>query len=160
MGARGRMPQGLRIAGGTDVPVPAGSVAAVTPTEKPDRPKWADEDQELGDLWEETVDNLDKAGLLSAADAQTIEATCRHMILLRMAYREVKEAGVTTMTADNPEEGRKKHPAEVIMRLQSQALLELLKQSGMTWMSRARTTAAPSAGEAPGANPFGEVVGQ
>lgn len=122
--------------------VPDSVAAEVTP-KAPTMPAGVAEDEELAALWKEIVPGLDEAGLLTPADAASVEVMLRHVLTVRMAHREIMKAGTVTAPASDTDI-EKKHPAEVIMRLESAAVMQWADKLGMTWMSRARTQAVPA----------------
>lgn len=151
MGARGPL---KLVAGGSAPEAPTNSAAAVVSPEAPPMPAIIKKDKELKTLWEEIVPELDKAGLVSRADAMSIAMAIVHFRAAMMAYQELAEAdSVMSPGRDHdPDDYVKKNPAEHVLRLESSAFLEYAKQLGMTWMSRARTTIPK--GESGSGNPF------
>jgi phage terminase small subunit len=136
MGERGplKVPKHLRpVADGTE----AGTEAERVTPSSPDTPfGWSGGDAELAGLWDETVQNLDRAGLLAGCDGPSVELMLRHFLAARRAS-DVLMAG-ELIEADYNHGGRKRNPAGAEFRQQSTTYLEYAKQLGMTFASRAR----------------------
>lgn len=119
------------------------------PALAPAKPRDVEEDPVLNGLWDELVPELDRAGLLSPADALAVEMALRHLIMARMAYSSASADGV--VVPDPAHGGVKKHPAEAVFRLESGRFLDYAKQLGMTFAGRARIPVGGDSGEP---NPF------
>src|SRR5690349_16625344 len=102
MGARGP----LKL---VDTAAPPETAQALVPAVAPRKPKGVAADQELSDLWDEVVPELDKGGLLTPADVASIEVFLRHVLIVRMAHREVMESGSVIVPASK-DGVEKKHP--------------------------------------------------
>lgn len=140
MGARGplKLPTHLRPVNDEET---AGTLAETTPKEAPVKPQAVAEDEDLSAMWDQLVPTLDKAGLLAPTDGLTIEMALRHVLVARMAHKEVNEEGSVTLYDDKLAGGAKKHPAEQVMRSESDMFLKYAQQLGLTFVSRARTPA-------------------
>lgn len=151
MGSRGP----LKVVGGQAQATRRGgeTAATVVPPMEPEKPAGIAAHEELSVMWDETVRDMKRAGMVAPVDAAVIEQMLLHRLTARMAFREIEKTGSVIITATKDDYGDRKHPAEVILRQESAALMEYLKQMGFTWMSRART-AATATGGADGANPF------
>lgn len=150
MGARGP----LKVVGGTGTVSVPESAASVVQPEAPRKPAGVAADKELSELWDEIVPDMDRAGLLTPTDAPTLEVMLRHLLMVRMAHREVLKTGTVVVPATD-DGVEKKHPAEAVLRMESAFFLDYAKQMGATWMARARTASATPAGEGQSGNPFG-----
>lgn len=147
MGTRGP----LKLARGLEA-VPAateGTAAADVPALAPDKPAIVANDPDLSAAWDLIVPELDRAGLVSPADLPSIVLALSHYVIATRAYREI---GPEVAVADLNHGGVKKHPAEAVLRAESEQFLKYAAQLGMTFVSRARTPST-HAGEDSG-NPF------
>lgn len=151
MGARGplKLPNHLRPVHDTKF---ADTVAETVPKQAPEKPAAVAEDDDLSAMWDAIVPELDTAGLLSPADALTIEMLLRHIVTARQAHSEIGASVV--LYDDKLAGGAKKHPAEQVFRSESDMFLKYAQQLGMTFAARARTPAT-KVGDGDGeANPF------
>lgn len=121
----------------------------LVPAVAPSKPADVENDPVINALWDELVPELDKAGLLTTADALAIEMALRHVYLARKAFDSASADGV--VVPDPNHGGVKKHPAEAVFRLESAAFLNYARQLGMTFAGRARVPAGGDGGEP---NPF------
>lgn len=137
MGARGpvAVPPHLKVVPDATV---VETTASVTPREIPDKPAEVEADPALSDLWDEVVPEFAAAGLLSKVDALQLELTLRHVVVARDAYRVVVDEGVIVKDAAIAG-GVKKHPAEAVLRSESEMAQRGLQQMGGSFVSRART---------------------
>ena len=143
----------LKLAGGTAVDVSKvveGTAAADVQPKAPTKPEGLA--PELDALWDEVVPGMEAAGLVAPSDTIAIEALLMHFSLMRRAFSQIDDV----VAPDNRggEEGLKKHPAESVMRLHSESVLEYAKQLGLTFVSRARTASAAKGGPGGERNPF------
>ena len=143
MGARGP----LRLV--KDVPVVTGTAAADLPTRAPDKPSAVREDETLSALWDDLMPTLNRSGLVSPADALTLELALRHFVTARRAHDSIGFEVVVDSDADVV----KKNPAEAVFRLESDMFLRYAQQLGMTFVSRARTP-GKEASDGGNENPF------
>lgn len=120
----------------------AGSAAADVQALAPNKPEEVALDEALSRLWDEIVPQLDEAGLVSVADAASVELALRHFLVSRQAYRQI---GGEVMVPDPAHGGVKKNPAEAVFRAESEMFLKYAQQLGMTFVSRARTPATKGA---------------
>jgi len=152
MGTRGplKLPTHLRPVTDTET---AGTVAETAPREAPAKPKAVEEDEELSAMWDSLVPTRDKAGMVAPSDGLVIEMALRHVLLARMAHREVNNEGSVVLHDDKLAGGAKKHPAEQVLRSESEMFLRYAQQLGLTFVSRARTPAT-KAGDDGESNPF------
>lgn len=132
----------------------AGSAAGDVQALAPAKPAAVEQDKELSQLWDEIVPQLDAAGLVSTADAATVEICLRHFMVARLAYRRIDG---DVVVADHNHGGVKKNPAEAVFRAESDLFLKYAQQLGMTFVSRARTPATRGADDDD--NPFASSAG-
>lgn len=144
MGARG--PLRVVKTGATNT---QGTAAAQVQPLAPQKPEDVENEPELSELWDRIVPELDRAGLVSVADAAAVEMCLMHFLTARRAFRAL---GDEIVVEDAAHEGVKKNPAEAVMRAESEMFLRYAQQLGMTFVSRARTPVAKGDGD--GANPF------
>lgn len=121
----------------------------LVPAVAPSKPQAVEDDAILSDLWDELVPELDRAGLLTSADALSVEMALRHLALARLAYGSASSDG--PVVPDHAHGGVKKNPAEAVFRLESTVFLRYAQQLGMTFAGRARIPAGGNGGEP---NPF------
>lgn len=107
---------------------------------------------EVSAAWDLIVDALDECGLLSRADGATVELAVRHYVTAVKASNIVLRDDDVSVP-DKTHGGLKKHPAEAVFRSESDMFLRYAQQLGMTFVSRARTT-APKADSGGDGNPF------
>ncbi len=131
--------------------VAKGSAAADVQALAPQKPRTVASNQDLSDAWDTIVPELDRAGLVSVADGPAIEAALMHFVLMRKAFFTV---GDDVMVEDRAHMGVKKHPAEAVVRLESEMFLKYAQQLGMTFVSRARTPGKGADDGGAQANPF------
>lgn len=147
MGARGplKLAPHLKAVPESTEGTAAAQVAALAPA----KPEDVEIDPELSAAWDQIVPDLDRAGLVSIADAAAVEMCLRHFVMARQAYRQV---GGDVMVEDPAHGGVKKHPAEAVFRAESAMFLKFAQQLGMTFVSRARTPAGKA--DEGDSNPF------
>jgi P27 family predicted phage terminase small subunit len=104
----------------------------------------------LSTLWDQTVEALDAAGLITAVDGPTLELALRHYLAAQSASNDLLESGSTLH--DDKNERDMKNPASQVFRDHSTAYLMFAKELGLSFVSRARV--AMSKGEADDGNPF------
>lgn len=152
MGERGpiAVPTHLRVVTDTRL---AETVAEVTPREMPDKPEVVAADERLSELWDSVVPEFSNAGLLSKVDALQLELTLRHVLVARDAYDVVEAEGVVVKDAAIAG-GMKKHPAEQVLRSESEMAQRGLQQMGGSFVSRARTPSVKAGDDGGEANPF------
>lgn len=152
MGARGpfKMPAQLRVVTDTRL---AETAAEDVPRQAPAKTAEVEESETLSVLWDEIVPQLDAAGLISPADGMVVTQLLRHYVASGLAMDVVVAEGVTVVDKAIAG-GMKKHPAEQVLRSESEMFLKYAQQLGMTFVARARTpsTKAGSGGSEP--NPF------
>lgn len=117
-----------------------GTAAAELSAARPLKPQSVCDDETLSAMWDEVVEPLDKAGLISAVDGPALELCLRHFQCARSASVELM--GSTNTLRDKKNDRDMKNPSEVIFRSQSEMFLKYAQQLGMTFVSRARTPAA------------------
>ena len=104
----------------------------------------------LSSLWDQTVEALDAAGLITAVDGPTLELALRHYLAAQSASNDLLDGGSTLH--DDKNERDMKNPASQVFRDHSTAYLMFAKELGLSFVSRARVTM--SKGEADDGNPF------
>ena len=150
MGARGP----LKVVSHLSTADTKGTAAAQVQPLAPRKPEDVANEPELSDAWDLIVPELDRAGLVSVADAAAVELCLMHFVTARQAFRQIGGDIVVEAAQD----GVKKNPAEAVLRAESEMFLRYAQQLGMTFVSRARTPAAKGADD--GGNPFAaESVG-
>lgn len=118
-----------------------------------DRPvKPEDLPDSLCQIWDDIVEALDDAGLLSKVDGPAISLALRHYMVAVRASEEVVTDG--PMLWDEKNGRHMKHPASTVFAQQSSAFLEYAKQLGLTFVSRARTPARQGDDDGQSENPF------
>lgn len=153
MGARGPLKLANPLA--TVADSAKGTAASKVPAVSPLKPSAVADDPTLDLLWDSIVPELDRAGLVTPADAAAIELALRHFAAARVASDLLMSKGPTEY--DNKNDRTMKNPAEVVFRSESELFLKYAAQLGMTFVSRARTAVAEE-GSSDG-NPFGTAVG-
>lgn len=119
-------------------PVPdvlAGTVAAAAPARAPLKPRSVADDPMLTELWDRIVPELDLVGLISPVDVLTLELMIRHYAVAIMAHGEID-----SVVSEGSHGGVIKNPAVSVMESSSRAFLDYAKQTGLTLVSRARTS--------------------
>lgn len=136
MGERGpsKIPKHLQA-----VPDGADTAADRIAREAPEQP-WGfpPDDRDLVELWDETIPNLDDAGLLARCDGMVVELMLQHFLMARRAAAALFRGDVVVEDPAHGPEAVKKNPAGAEMRAQSLMFLEYAKQLGMSFASRAR----------------------
>lgn len=154
MGARGPLPAGLKlgaapalsVVGPDDVPETAASaLKPIRPKKPTGLPKAA------STMWDQIVEDLDDAGLISRCDGAALELAVLH-------YAAAIKAGHAFMRTPVTQQDRKndrsmKNPSSQVFRDHSTAFLEYAKQLGLTILSRARVPVGQGEGGSDG-NPF------
>lgn len=146
-----KLPAQLRVVpdGGMQL---AESVAETVPRLAPEKTKEVLGNETLSRLWDDIVPDLDSAGLVSPVDGMAITQMLRHYVVSGLAMDVVLAESVVVKDAAIAG-GMKKHPAEQVLRSESEMFLRFAQQLGMTFVSRARVPSrkAEDDGEA---NPF------
>lgn len=139
MGTRGpvaqlKLPAHLRAVPSSEEDQAPESAAAALPPLAPDKPKGLP--RKVSQAWDLIVPELAAAGLVSKADALTLELALRHYAIAVKASNSLERSPVTIEDRKN---GRKaKNPASQVMRDHSTAFLEFAKQLGMSFAARTR----------------------
>ena len=135
MGQRGplKMPTQLRAV--TDVKL-AETAAEEVPRRAPEKTAEVATDERLSALWDEVVPMLDEAGLISPADGMVVTQLLRHYVTSGIAMDVVAAEGVT-VTDKAIAGGMKKHPAEQVLRSESDMFLKYAQQLGITFVAPA-----------------------
>jgi P27 family predicted phage terminase small subunit len=159
MGARGslKLPPHLRAVKTGDEIDAETTAASVTPRVAPNKPQVVADHKALSDLWDEIVPQLDEAGLVAPSDGPAIEMALRHLLLARAAHKQIIDEGDLVTAADHNHGGVKKHPAEAVLRAESDLFLRYAQQLGMTFVARARTVLKGTEGGED--NPFASPAG-
>ena len=150
MGARGplKLPPTLRVVHPGEQ-ADATAHTAMQPA-RPERPKGLP--VELHALWDEIVDDLDKAGLIARCDGPALELALRHFLAARRASNVLMRQA---LVQDDRAHGRKvKHPASQVFKDHSAAFLEFAKQLGLTFVARARVPLDDKGAGGNDGNPF------
>lgn len=151
VGARGKLKLASAVSA---VPVATGgTVAADVQAGAPGKPDVVRLDAGLSAAWDVIVPGLDAAGLLCAADLPALVLALQHYVVATRAYAAMDSIVVD----DAAHAGVKKHPAETVLRAESEMFLKYASQLGMTFVSRARTPSAKGVGEDE-PNPFASAV--
>lgn len=152
MGQRGplKLPTHLRAVNDTKL---AETAAEDVPREAPEKPKAVLDDPQLEELWDSIVPELDRAGLISKVDGMAIVQMLRHYVISGEAMRVVSDESVVVKDAAIAG-GMKKHPAEQVLRSESEMFLRYAQQLGMTFVARARTPSVKASDDGGEANPF------
>jgi P27 family predicted phage terminase small subunit len=151
MGTRGPLKVPAHLAAVPDPSAEPESVQDLSPHEAPAKPDSVRQDEELSQLWDEIVEPLNRTGFLSPGDGPVLETLCRHMIMLRRMYDDLELNGL--MIPSPHDDYLVKNPLLQNFGMSSDRIMEIAKQLGMTWMTRARTPLQekPSSGDG---NPF------
>lgn len=152
MGARGplKLPTQLRVVTDTRL---AETAAEDVPRQAPEKTAEVLVDERLSALWDEVVPRLDDAGLISPADGMVVTQLLRHYVASGLAMDVVTAEGVT-VTDKAIAGGMKKHPAEQVLRSESDMFLKYAQQLGMTFVARARTPSTKAGAASGEQNPF------
>lgn len=144
-----KLPPKLQLAAADGVRIESAATAV-----KPEPPSKPDSlPSEVSQLWDEVVEALNDAGLISQVDGPAIELALRHFAAARFASDQLLREGSTKFDAKNERE--MKNPAAVVFSQQSSAFLDYAKQLGLTFVSRARANTDGGANEQGGtSNPF------
>lgn len=136
----------------------AGTAAADIPPlgehEIPEKPDRIANTPELSELWDAVVPMMARNGLLHEPDVILLEQMLRHLAAFRDASDELMLMGPTIPGKDFT---TVKNPADVVMRGQSLQLLGILKEFGLTFVSRARRPGKDNGPAADGDNPFSQT---
>lgn len=160
MGTRGpaRQPR-LKVVHGGDrvLEQPAGTMAAQVQPGLPTKPKKVAADPDLSQWWDDLVPGMAESGMLSKCDVAAVITLLEHLNASHEAYLEMMRDGVTiAQREDKPELGNKKHPADMVMRGHSEAILKYSNALGLTWLARARTEVPK--GDDDSGNPFADTA--
>lgn len=105
-------------------------------------------------LWDELVEALDGAGLLSSVDGPALELALRHYVVAVKASNELLRGDAAVPDELN---GRSaKNPASQVFRDHSMAFAEYMKQMGLSFAARARVSSPKEDGRG-AANPFSQL---
>lgn len=113
----------------------AETAAAATNLNKPFKPDYIANDPRMTRVWDEIVDCLYEAGLISPSDGPTLEIALHH-------YRLAVEAAERLTDLDllvGSEKAPQKNPLEAVVRLNSNVFLKYVSALGLSFVSRART---------------------
>lgn len=147
-----KVPAHLRVVSQAPSRLPE-TVAETTVRHAPEKTDEVKANDTLSRLWDEIVPQLDAAGLVSLVDGMAITQLLRHYVISGMAMDELLLADSVVLYDDKVAGGAKKHPAEQVMRSESEMFLRFATQLGMTFASRARIPSAKADVDA-GDNPF------
>ena len=139
MGERG--PMKLRIVSETGED--DGTAQSRIPIEPPERPLGLP--AEVDELWDDVVDTLTNAGLVTKADSLTLEMALRHFAIARKSSNALIEDGTTV--PDPVHGGVKKAPGAQVFKDNSAAFLEYAKQLGLSFAARTRITMPKEGGD-------------
>lgn len=109
--------------------------AASTKLSKPFKPDYIADDPRMTRVWDEIVDCMYDAGLISPSDGPTLEIALHHYRLAVEAAERLTQLDLLVGSDKAPQ----KNPLEAVVRLNSGVFLKYVSALGLSFVSRART---------------------